>query len=48
MDYNSIPNLDSYVAKYMDENGCNFEEACAALEIDQNQVFSRRGVEEFE
>lgn len=48
MDYNSIPNLDNYVAKYMDENGCSFEEACVALEIDSNKVFSNNAYNDFE
>ena len=42
MDNNSIPNMDSYVAKYMDENGCSFEEACAELGLDKDTVFNQR------
>lgn len=34
------PNLDSYIAKYMDENGCSLEEACSALEINMENVFA--------
>lgn len=33
--------VNSYVAKYMDEMGCSFEEACTDLGIDQTQVFSQ-------
>lgn len=32
-------NMDAYVAKYMDENGCSFEQACKELEIDPSKVF---------
>ena len=35
------PSLDNYVAKYMDENGCSFEEACENLEIKQEDVFNQ-------
>lgn len=28
------PELHSYVAKYMDEQGCDFDTACEALGID--------------
>ena len=40
MDNNSIPNMDSYVAKYMDETGCNLNEACEELGIDPSKVFT--------
>ncbi|MDD6796443.1 MAG: hypothetical protein PUE01_13740 [Clostridiaceae bacterium] len=34
MDFNNcVPSLDNYVAKYMDENGCSFEEACEELHL---------------
>lgn len=32
--------INSYVAKYMDENGCNLERACEELGIDPNEVFT--------
>ncbi|MGG7175965.1 hypothetical protein ACQPU1_00125 [Clostridium paraputrificum] len=38
---NFIPSLDNYVAKYMDENGCSFEDACKNLEINENEVFNQ-------
>ena len=47
MDYNNIPSLDSYVAKYMDENGCSLEQACEELEIDKNKVFNQSRVGDF-
>ncbi|WP_170272225.1 hypothetical protein [Clostridium tarantellae] len=31
--------IDSYVSKYMDENGCSFKQACEDLEIDMEDVF---------
>lgn len=40
MDYNNIPGLDSYVAKYMDEHGCSFEQACEELDINKDNVFN--------
>lgn len=48
MDYNNIPSLDSYVAKYMDENGCSLEQACEELEIDKDKVFNQSNSKEFE
>ncbi|MGL4570684.1 MAG: hypothetical protein ACRCVJ_06445 [Clostridium sp.] len=48
MNYNSIPNVDSYVAKYMDENGCSFEEACTELGIDKERVFNQKYSNDFE
>lgn len=39
-------NIDAYVAKYMDENGCSLEEACRELEIDPAQVFCQVTSEE--
>jgi hypothetical protein len=39
-------NIDAYVARYMDENGCNFEEACRELEIDPTEVFCQLTPEE--
>lgn len=47
MDYNNIPSLDSYVAKYMDENGCSLEQACEELEIDKNKVFNQSRLGDF-
>ena len=32
--------LNSYVAKYVDEMGCSLEEACRELGIDLSQVFN--------
>ena len=32
--------VNAYVAKYMDETGCNLSEACEELEIDPSKVFS--------
>ena len=31
--------VNAYVAKYMDETGCDFNEACEELEIDPTKVF---------
>ena len=38
---NCTPSLDNYVAKYMDENGCSFEEACEKLQINEEDVFNQ-------
>lgn len=38
--------VNAYVAKYMDENGCNLEEACKELEIDPSMVFTSKKDEE--
>ena len=47
MDFtNSQVDVNSYVAKYMDEMGCSFEQACKDLEIDQSQVFSEQNSRE--
>ena len=35
---NNIPNIDNYIAKYMDENGCSFQEACNELDIDEKTL----------
>ena len=32
--------VNAYVAKYMDETGCNLNEACEELGIDPSKVFS--------
>ena len=48
MNNNSIPNIDSYVARYMDENGCSFEEACEQLGLDKDSVFNQRYHNELE
>lgn len=45
LNYSQI-NIDAYVAKYMDENGCSFEDACRELEIDPSQVFCQIKAEE--
>lgn len=43
MDFkNAQIDINSYVAKYMDENGCGFYEACEELQIDSNEVFKIR------
>lgn len=33
--------MNSYVAKYMDEMGCSLDQACTDLGIEQSQVFSQ-------
>lgn len=33
--------LNSYVAKYVDEMGCSLEEACEELDIDLSRVFQQ-------
>ena len=38
--------LGSYVAKYIDENGCSLDEACDQLEIDKSQIFSQEDSDE--
>ncbi|MGG7077059.1 hypothetical protein [Clostridium sardiniense] len=48
MHTNLIPNIDSYVAKYMDENGCSFEQACTELELDKESVFNQQYNNELE
>lgn len=43
MDYTySQMDINTYVARYMDEMGCSFEQACNDLEIDKTQVFSEQ------
>lgn len=32
--------VNAYVARYMDQMGCNLNEACEALEIDPAKVFT--------
>ena len=32
--------INSYVAKYMDETGCDLQQACDELEIDSSIVFN--------
>jgi len=39
--------INSYVAKYMDENGCDFYKACDDLQIDKDEVFNRKSRKEF-
>ncbi|MDO5038651.1 hypothetical protein [Clostridium sp.] len=48
MDVNLIPNVDNYVAKYMDERGCSFEQACEELELDKEAIFTQNYNREFE
>ena len=40
--------VNAYVAKYMDENGCSFEDACNELGIDKERVFNQNYSNEFE
>ncbi|WP_280164086.1 hypothetical protein [Clostridium fallax] len=40
-----MPGLDSYVAKYMDENGCSFEDACKELGINYPDAFIKKDTE---
>ena len=48
MDFSNSPiDVNSYVAKYMDEMGCSFEQACDELGIEQSQVFNRQSNDEF-
>ena len=48
MDFtNSQIDVNSYVAKYMDEMGCSFEQACEDLGLEASQVFNRQSGEEF-
>lgn len=42
---NCIPSLDNYVAKYMDEEGCSFEEACKDLHVNEEEFTNERRVE---
>ena len=47
MDFSNAPiDINSYVAKYMDEMGCSFEQACEDLELEQSNVFARHSNEE--
>ena len=32
--------INAYVARYIDENGCSLNQACEELEIDPSKVFS--------
>lgn len=42
MDFTNAPiDINSYVAKYMDEMGCSFEQACKDLDIEESKVFCR-------
>ena len=34
--------ITSYLAKYIDENGCSFEQACEDLGIDETQLSSEK------
>lgn len=48
MDFtNSLIDINSYVAKYMDEMGCSFEKACDDLGLEESQVFNRQSRDEF-
>ena len=38
--------ITSYLAKYIDENGRSFEQACEDLEIDENQISSEKDEDE--
>ncbi|MGL5152939.1 MAG: hypothetical protein ACRC7N_20470 [Clostridium sp.] len=41
MDLYSAPmGIDAYIAKFIDENGCTFKEACEALDIDEQELMS--------
>lgn len=47
MDIYGVPmGIDAYIAKFIDENGCTFEEACDQLEIDANQLVNFKYDEE--
>ena len=47
MDFTNSPiDVNSYVAKYMDEMGCSFEQACEDLEIDETQLSSEKDEDE--
>ena len=35
---NCLPSLDNYIAKFMDENGCSFEDACKLLDITDEEI----------
>jgi len=39
---NAQIDINSYVAKYMDENGCDFYRACEELQIDKDEVFNMK------
>lgn len=48
MDFtNSLIDINSYVAKYMDEMECSFEQACEDLGLEESQVFNRQSRDEF-
>lgn len=38
--------LTSYLAKYIDENGCSFREACEELGIDEAEFSSEKNEDE--
>jgi hypothetical protein len=42
---NCIPSLDNYVAKYMDDEGCSFEEACEDLHVKEGEFINERRIE---
>ncbi|NME84282.1 hypothetical protein [Clostridium sp. SM-530-WT-3G] len=47
MDFiNSGVDINSYVARYMDEMGCSFQQACEDLGINENEVFNTVRTEE--
>ena len=47
MDFsNSGVDINSYVAKYMDEMGCSFQQACEDLGINEKDVFNTAKSEE--
>ena len=46
MEYkNCIPSLDNYVAKYMDDEGCSFEEACEELQVKEEEFINEKRIE---
>lgn len=46
MEYkNCLPSLDNYVAKYMDDEGCSFEEACEKLQLGKEEFINERKIE---
>lgn len=47
MDFtNSGVDINSYVARYMDEMGCSFQQACEDLGINESDVFNNVKSEE--
>lgn len=41
---NCIPSLDNYVAKYMDDEGCSFQQACDELHVKEEEFINEKRI----